>query len=233
LALLADRSVSPVSAMFFPHGADLAAREDHSGLREALTAGTRISLAVAGPLTLTLGILAVPGIHVWVGSEFAGAARVVVYLAAAAAIKALTRTGIQMLHGMGDAKIPAILFSGEAVLNLTLSVILGRRMGLVGVAIGTLIAAAAIELFVLLPYMTRRIGVSLGGFLRHAVLPHLPAVVLASAAGWLITRADLTRLPGLAGAAVVIVAVYGITFWFSGLRPSERARVLSRLRRSH
>lgn len=142
LAFAAEQVVTPVTKAFLPHSAELAARKDSAGLRATIITGTRLSFGIAGPLCLALGFLAKPMLRAWVGHGFGGARLVVVYLAAATAIAAISRTGFLMLQGVGAARAPAMILLGEAAVNLGLSIALSRTMGLTGVALGTLIAGS-------------------------------------------------------------------------------------------
>ncbi|MDB6077846.1 MAG: hypothetical protein JWO82_1593, partial [Akkermansiaceae bacterium] len=54
---------------------------------------------------------------------------------------------------------------GDALLNLVLSIILAKTMGIAGVALGTLIATAAAGIFVVAPLTFSRLALSLKDFL--------------------------------------------------------------------
>ena len=60
-----------------------------------------------------------------------------------------------------------------AIANLALSVALIRRMGLIGVALGTLIPLAAVSIFVLFPAACRRVELGLPEALKTAIFPAL------------------------------------------------------------
>lgn len=230
LAFLVDQVIRPMLRMFFPHSTELAARHDRRALGEAISAATRVSLAIAGPLALALALLAEPVLRVWVGSGFAEGANVVVFLCAAAAIAALGGPGFLMLQGAGYARRPALLSTAEAALNLTLSVILGNRMGIEGVALATLIAASVVQVGLLLPYIGRVFGVlplSLLGTLGRA---HLPAALVALAVGLLLRRTDVSGLAEVLGAAAAVGGAYLATLAVTGLDRAERRVALGYLR---
>lgn len=223
LSLLAERAIWPATVTFLPESALLAATDDRERLRSTVLTGTRIALGLAGPVCLTLAILADPAIGAWVGESFSGAAPVVAYLAAATAVKALTRTGLLALQGMGDARFPALVLSAEAVLNLALSVVLGRRMGLQGVALGTLLAACVTELAVTVPVMCRKLGLPVRSFVATAARAHLPALVIAGAVG-AVLRPRVDGVLEVAIGAVAIAGVYLLVFALTGLDAAERRR---------
>ena len=230
LTLALEQLVEPLTKAFFPHSSALAAGEDHEGLRRSLLVGTRLSLAIAAPLALTLAFLAEPLLDLWLGSGFEEAATVVVLLAAAVTISAITRTGLLMLQGAGHVRIPALFMAGEALLNLTLSIILARTMGLEGVALGTLIAVVVANLGCFYPYMCRQFGLSLSALSLTLARAHLPALVAAALVGWGLASRDPQGALALA-CAPPIAAVYVAVFASTGMTADERRRASAVVRR--
>ena len=222
--------MTPVSIVFFPHSSELAAQRDTAGLRRSLLAGTRILLGVAAPFALTLAILAGPLIQAWVGSGFQGAVPVVIFLAGAVSIWAVSETGMVMLEGAGRIRVPAIIRASEAVLNFGLSLTLAHIIGLKGVALGTLLAAVAANLLVLTPHMCRQFGLELRVFAGSVIAAHGPPAAVALAVGWLVRRADPSSVPALAAAAVAIIGAYLAVFAITGFDRRERRMLIARLR---
>lgn len=231
LTLALEQLIEPLTKSFFPHSSTLSASEDREGLRRSLVVGTRLSLAIAAPIALALAWLAHPLLHLWLGDGFDDAAAVVVLLSASVTIAALTRTGLLMLQGVGDVRVPALITSGEAALNLVLSVILAQTMGLKGVALGTLIAVVVANVGCFYPYMCRQFGVPIGTLSLALARAHVPALLLTGAVGWAISSADPTGVVVLAG-ALAIAATYVAVFWVTGLEPDERLHLRGLLGRA-
>jgi O-antigen/teichoic acid export membrane protein len=232
LTLALEQLIEPLTKSFFPHSSTLSADEDRAGLRRSLLVGTRLSLAIAAPIALALGFLAGPLLDVWLGADsgFGEAATVVVLLGAAVTIGALTRTGLLMLQVVGQVRVPALIVAAEALLNLVLSVILARQMGIEGVALGTLIAVVVANVGVLYPYMCRHFGVSVGELSASLARAHLPALAAACAVGALLATLAPSGIVALA-AAPAIAAAYVAVFWSTGLTPDERLRLRRLVRR--
>jgi O-antigen/teichoic acid export membrane protein len=214
--------LGPTSKLFYPHSADLAARREVQRLRGAFEIGNRLSLAITLPLCVTLGVLAHPILLAWVGPAFAGGTTVVVLLLAAMAVWALTRTGLLIMQGMGEARVPALIHVGEALLNVALSVVLGVMWGANGVALATLIAAVLANVGLLVPFLCRRFGVPLPGLAGSVLRAHGPATLAAGAVGalaleWVHTDRLLPLLIGMSGT----LAVYLATFAMTGLSREE------------
>jgi glycosyltransferase involved in cell wall biosynthesis/O-antigen/teichoic acid export membrane protein len=227
LSMLVGRFTNPAINMYFPHAATLFARGDRAGLRATLRAGTRVAVGIAAPLTIALSFLALPLIDAWVGPGYGDAATVVVLLSCAALASSMTETGLYILRGMGDVRRPAYFAMGEAALNFTLSIVLGLRMGLKGVALGTLIGAATAHLLAFLPYACRRVLVPVSSLVWALLRTHGLPVVAAISVAVLVRELPLENLVAITLAGLAIVAAYGVVLFVVGLRPRERRQVAS------
>lgn len=231
LTLALDLLVVPVTKAFFPHSAHQSAGDDLVGLRRSLLFGTRMSLAIAAPIALALAVLAGPILDVWVGEGFDEAATVIVLLAAATTVTALTRTGLMMLQGTGRVRVPAMITGGEAALNLALSLVLVATMGLAGVALGTLIATVVVNLGVFYPYVCRSFGVPVVSFSWTLARAHLPAVAVALPLGLLLAAVTPSPLLAVGAVGPAVVGVYLAVLARSGLSGEERRALWEALRR--
>jgi O-antigen/teichoic acid export membrane protein len=94
----------------------------------------------------------------WMGQSFEHTHLIFVVLVAAQVVAQPMVVVRQVLLGMGQVKVPALFDLAEAMGNLVLSLLLVRRFGIVGVAVGTLVPLLIVELGVLLPYGLRAVG---------------------------------------------------------------------------
>jgi O-antigen/teichoic acid export membrane protein len=166
-----------------------------------------------------------------VGSGFGEARLVVVYLAAATVVAAMGAAAILIVNGMGLPRVPALLQTGEAALNLLLSIALGLTLGLTGVALATLIASALVTFLGTLPYACRLVGISYPRLLGGALLGHLPPAVAALLAGLALGGLAESGLLGVLVAGITVVAVYVAVLLLTGLDSRERDRVIGLRRR--
>jgi peptidoglycan biosynthesis protein MviN/MurJ (putative lipid II flippase) len=130
-----------------------------------------------------------------------------------------------MLQGMDEAKTPALIHLAEAIINVALSIVLGLTLGLVGVALATLIAAVVTNLLVFVPYLCRRFAVPLHELVGTVAGAHLPPLLVAGALGALLLRADPEGLLEVVGAVAGILGLYLLVFAVSGLSREERQRI--------
>jgi O-antigen/teichoic acid export membrane protein len=153
------------------HGAHQAQR-----IRALYVASTRVTLALFVPVATALMILAGPFLEAWVGPRYAGDADVAVILIGAAMFDMAMWPAASLLQGTNGHRLLAVFGSASALLNLGLSIALVRSVGVVGVALGTLVAAA-LEVAVVVPFAMRRYAIPAATMMREALLPGLlPAV---------------------------------------------------------
>ena len=118
-----------------------------------------------------------------------------------------------------------------AVANLVLSIVLVRKFGLIGVAVGTLIPLAVVSIFVLFPAACRRVDLSLTKAMTQAVWPALwPVVPMA-------LLLALTR--NLVGASLSFIlvqavgagALYALVFLWLAIGREERTWYFDKIKR--
>src|SRR5262249_27201154 len=114
-------------------------------LRELLIQGTRVALLIALPIELTLFFRGQTFIGLWMGQEYAVvSSRILRILLLAFAFGVANYTSSNIIFGLSKHKPVALMVSIEAVANFALSVFLVQRIGIEGVAWGTLIPRLAI-----------------------------------------------------------------------------------------
>ena len=231
LFIAVDRFIRPSLTGFFPFSAELAGRRDAESLRNAMVLGTRIALAVAGPLCLAAILLAGPFVHAWVGPGYGDARLVVVYLVSALLLATVSRTGLLMLQGSGRVRAPATIVWAEAAVNFGLSIALGLWLGLTGVALATLIATVVVSTAIGIPYLCRIFGVPTGAFVIGIARAHVPAVAVALLTGWLVTPDEGAGLLSVLAAGFAIAAAYLLTLSLTGLSRDQRRRLWAFVRR--
>ena len=144
------------------------AQGDGDGLRRLWLAGTRAVFALSAIVAGGLVFLGHDFLNLWMGEkyvsgeQYASSATVLAILAAGYLVRVSNNVGVQVLFGMREVKLLAVLFGGEAIANLVLSIALVRPFGLVGVALGVAIPMVIIQGIVQPLVLLRRLGVSWG-----------------------------------------------------------------------
>lgn len=174
-----------------------------------------MTLAVSVPIATALITLAAPLLTVWVGVQYAGYAPIVLLLAFASLADISRSAGAAILQGMARHHGLAVATVVAALANITLSLLLVRYLGLIGIALGTLIPTILLTLGYVWPYAAIVIGVSVRDLVVQAALPGLAPALPMAACMYAIARAidpsgliaaGLTVSVGLLTYAVIYLA---------------------------
>jgi len=126
------------------------------------------------------------------------------------------------LKGTGGHKLLAYTNSTAAVANILLSIALVRPLGLVGVALGTLIPVTASAAFVLYPAACRRVGLPIHRPLFEAIWPATWPAAIMAAMLWFGQQLPPGGLVGVALHVTVGGLVYLGLFLGLAVRSAER-----------
>jgi O-antigen/teichoic acid export membrane protein len=210
------------TAPFLPLASELDARHDSVRLRSLFVGGVRLSLAMYLPLALTATVLARPILRLWVGPAYADNVVLVAILSLAGVMVSTEWLATAVLQGMARHRRQGVVAFAASVGNVAVSAVLVTRLGLLGVALGTLLAAA-VEYAIVMPYAARVIGVSMGDWLRRILVPTcVPGGVMAGVLYWIELNAEPQSLPALLAAAALGVAVFAASYLTLGASQSER-----------
>jgi O-antigen/teichoic acid export membrane protein len=205
-------------------------QQDLKGLRELLIVGTRISLLIALPLCLGFVFLGRQFITLWMGTEYAVSATFLAVLAIPQFTAMSQYMATLVLAGMAKHKVLAYLVLAEGLANLVLSIILVRKMGLIGVAWGTVIPDLILTAVVIPWYTLGKLQLGfreylVRGFVRP-VISVLPVVGLAFAFSRLTTPSW-----AIFGVEVAVIAgTVAIMGYFLCLNSGHRAMAHKKVR---
>jgi O-antigen/teichoic acid export membrane protein len=178
-----------------PAVSELEAKNDRAGIRRVLLDGTRWVLWLILPVQVGLFVLGKPFLALWMGPEFAEKSYpTLVILAVPMSLIASQSVSTRILYGIGNLRWFSRLLLAEAAINLFLSVVLAKPLGIEGVALGTAIPNLVCNVAVAV-YVCREVEVGLWDYARRAFTrPVVVASLLAVA--WLLT-AHLVAAPEL------------------------------------
>lgn len=219
------------SGYLFPLVVRFDASRNREAMRATLVDGTRLALGLVS--LVTLGLLAFGGdlVRLWMGPGFEAAAWPLAVLALAGAVMVAQGPSGTILLGAGRHRLVAGASALEIVLNVGFSVALVSGFGLTGVAIGTLLPYALLNLLVLVPAACRAVDVPLRTLAAAVLTPVVVALVPAAAAAAALRGVVGTSTwPALVGASAAVGAIYIVVFVGLGLRPADRARYFASLR---
>lgn len=214
--------------VLMPVASELHAESDWSRLRALYITSTRLALAITIPIAGAFIIIAGPFLSVWVGHEYARYSYLVTILMLAATINLSQWPAAAVFQGMNRYGLLALVALISGVVNLGLSIGLGMRYGLLGVALGTLIPTVIENIGVVLPYSMRALRISVSDLIHKIVLPTFvpacpAAIILALSRPTLMERG----LSQLAVITLASAAIYVFGYLGYGASDSELRAYLS------
>jgi O-antigen/teichoic acid export membrane protein len=168
--------------VLLPLASELHATDDRSRLRRLLLTSTRLTLAISVPFACAIGALMPSLIALWVGSAYVYATPVGMVLLIASLVNLICWPSASVMQAMFRHRPLAAASMISGIANLVLSVFLLTRIGILGVAFGTLIPTVIATFCFVLPFSFRTVGISLreavSNVLLPGLLPALPCLAL-------------------------------------------------------
>ncbi len=152
-----NRLVTISVRVLFPAMAHLRSSKNLPQRRQLYFTMSRLVIGVSVAATICGSALLAPFISLWlIDSDVfvqikSQSPMLFLLLGTASVFVSVQRCGTQLLLAEGAVQSVAMLYAGEAVCNLILSLTLGKLYGVIGVALGTLIPAAFFAIFGHLP----------------------------------------------------------------------------------
>ncbi len=189
---------SQLQQVLSPAAAAMHAQGDESGLRNLLLSSSRLTFFLVTPcyllsavyleplIRLLTGMKSVPVETWWVGQAL---------LFAVFSSQLTNGCSKRVLMMCGDERRLLYISIADAIANVVLSIILAYRLGVLGVALGTMIPTTLVGWFWVVPLTVRKLKLPykyyLSYHLRGTVMPLLVfAAILAALAVWLPTSGN-------------------------------------------
>jgi O-antigen/teichoic acid export membrane protein len=207
-------------------------RDDYASIRTKFLYVSRLtSLLATFVVGCALGF-GRPFIQTWMGARFADSYPVLVALAAGVYFRMVQLPSVPLLYGISKHKYHAYSTLAEGLLNLVLSLILVKKLGILGVALGTQIPMTFMTLFIQPWYVSRVTGLSIGLYVRHTAR-NVAVSVAVFAVAYLAARPFIApNYLSLVFCGVIVSVIYWpLAVWF-GLAKHERDHLLGSLRRA-
>ena len=161
--------------------------------------------------------------HCWLGDEYADSYAIMLLLVLPTLIPLIQNTGIEIQRAENRHRFRSIAYGLMALLNLGLSIVLCRRYGGIGAALGTALSVLAANGLIMNVYYQKRCGLNIVLFwkniLRMALGLVLPVPVgialnhLLKAQTWMILILKI----------VIYSAVYCLSMWLISMNPEEKS----------
>ena len=158
-----------------PRFAALDGAKEHTRLQSLFLRSLPVSALLAFGASMLTIIFGARFITWWVGEEFAGAIPVLWIIAAAYAFALSQNPSIGLMYALNKHRYYAVATMIEAIANVTLSILLVSRYGIIGVALGTAIPMLIIKVLVMPIYVSRVVGVSILSYAKPFMIPSILA----------------------------------------------------------
>ena len=167
----AGEVVGGLAQVFVPMSSQSDATGDLAGLRKIFVAGNRACALIILPMAAILIILGKSVIEAWVGARYVAMSYpVLLVLLIPSTVMLAQGASSRILYGMAKHKTLAVVTLMEGCANLFLSILLVRRFGILGDAVGTAIPLACTSLFFIPRHLCRVLNLRIGIYLRQAFL---------------------------------------------------------------
>ena len=171
----ASEAVSSLSQLVIPMSSQSQAKGDLDGLRKIFVLGNRACAFIILPIAAILTILGKSVIEAWVGPKYVAASYpVLLILLFPSTLMLAQSVSGRTLWGLAKHRTLAWVVMAEGIANLILSILLVRRFGIIGDAIGTAIPLLFTQVLFIPGHLCRLLGIKVVTYLKRAfVLPIL------------------------------------------------------------
>jgi O-antigen/teichoic acid export membrane protein len=223
--------VSSMTATFTPTASTYEASDNTAGLRALYFNGTRSMMAISLPVVVTLILRGGTFIGVWMGPQYARPSGVVLMILALAQVfSILNMPAGAIAFGVGKHQTVARWAIGEGIANLVLSVVLARRYGISGVAIGTLIPSLFANIYFWPRYIPTLVDITYTQVFTKVWVPLLLSAVPFALASYAVDRfVPVHSMPIFLLQTFGLLPVFAITLGLI-FRDNVKRQVLPRVR---
>jgi O-antigen/teichoic acid export membrane protein len=219
-----QENLSPIAASLYKAG-------DKEKLRAVMFSSTRLTVFLSTCVFIVFSCLTREIMFVWLKvtrEEVIWIAYVMMF--SAYILVVFRSTANHFLLMTGHHRLVAGLAVGESIVNLALSIILIRMIGVIGVAIGTLIPNFIIGLFIVFPLSARYSKQSLIAFMFKVYAPSFFIGIPSIAFLWWLTQKiplEQWNLWKLAIAAPPAGLIYLIIGWIIYVKKDEKEKLVN------
>jgi O-antigen/teichoic acid export membrane protein len=214
--------------VFSPLSSTLHAQRKSDDLAELLVRGSRLTVAITLPISLTFAVLGQRFIELWMGPEYTSqSGQVLLVLGLLQIVSAPHYVISSVLYGMSQHGSIAWVRVGEAAFKLGLSIYFVQTHGIIGVAWGTAISHCIVVLAVLPGLVQRHVGLTIAQyFLRTYPRLLLAAAPFLAGAFWIDRRFPAASLFEFFAQVACLCVLYVGSVYVVALSSQERQAML-------
>lgn len=211
-----------------PYSSAADARGEKDNLVNAAVIGTKLSLLIGLPATITFVTVGHTFISLWMGPSYAAVAAPILVVLMLARLVHLSQAGsYEVLLGMARHRVPTLLNLAAGMASVAAGLFLIERFGLYGLAVGSAIPILITHGIIQPLYTNRVLNIGLRIYLQDLVFRPLLAAIPYTVA--LVVATRLFPPASLVGLGLLIAAhlpIFGLSAFFICFSASERRRLL-------
>ena len=224
--------ISYMSSVLLPMASVADAQQDFDQLRRLLVIGTKYCVAVILPVSFAYIVLGETFITIWMGAQYGPASGKVLSILTIGYFGFLSQFVANVIFiGLGKLKYIAYMNIGLAILNIVLSIIFVKWLGLYGSAIGTMIALLVSGSIVFPIYICRTVKL---GFMQYVLKSYLrPLILSLPFLGAVIACHRFLVIDSLWLFGLVIAGcccVHAVALFYGILEPGHRQSISQKIR---
>ena len=214
--------------LLYPAFAELEGADDLERQRRLLRSGVRAGSAVT--LVLALPLILIPDqlLHAWIGPDFGESVPALALLGGVLLVHQPVSLFSQYLIARARHRHLALVLVATVAVNVVLSIVLAKSVGIWGVALSTLVTDLVALGYVLTALVAPAAGLGVGALLGDLLRPVVPAAIAAAAVLVVAARLlDVDTLLELAPLGLLWAVVAGAVVLRYGFSAEERSALRS------
>lgn len=217
-----------MAQVLYPLTSMFDARNEKEKIESVFILGVKFSLVVGAPMYVIYLTMGEHFIALWMGKEYAQqAATVLIILAVTHFFSMIHYTIHYVLLGISRHYIIAYLRMTEAIINITLSVILIQYYGIVGVAIGTAVPHIGFMVLLLSLIVCRHLKIDYFRFVAKCILnPTVAAIIFGIVCVGVQRYFPANSLVLYFAQLLCLLPFYMLIAWFVAFNSVERKIIL-------
>lgn len=217
--------VSVVGGLFTPKATRLVANNaDGEVLTDFVIKPGRIQLMLAGLAITGFVLFGRNFIHIWVGDQYQSVYLVTIVLLIPATIPLIETVTTSILDAMLKRMGRSIILILMCIANIILSVVLIKKIGYMGAAVGTAISFVVGHGIMLNIYLKKVAGLNIGRLFKDIFHKVLLGIIVAAVAGMPLTFLPNTIM-GFVLKVIVYCLIYFVVMYFIGMNSYEKDMV--------
>lgn len=161
-------------------------------------------------------------VDIWAGEGYDNAYYVALLLSIPASIALIQNLGIEIQRAENKHQFRSIAYAVMAIINLGLSIVLCKKYGAVGSAIGTAISLVLANGLVMNIYYNRKCNIDIPLFWKNILRQSVGLIIPICVGMAMVSFIKISSIIMFAVCVIAYTAVYGVSMWFLGMNDYEK-----------